>query len=352
MNEALLRWKGRIGALKPLAFLVAIFLVIFIFPVGHNLITAVKNTSGVQTVTISQLVSDQVGTNKYVSVTGTASYKLAYTETNDGSTTAVIYPLIDSNANVIVFVRTTHTEVQYESDAHVTVPGMTTSSSTELTDAIAQDLENINSAGFQTSKDIYIEEGQKPANLLISLVEIAALGFIGLLCIIIFVFPVTVFGPFPVQPVAPGTEIKKGLTKATGTFQQVKKMQPLTFGKSKRKFQTANANLFFAESGTLGVYIHFVFTQRVYGIQVRKQETDWMILIKPAQVIAIEPGKLYAWRDTWAVSVQYKDLNNKNQVVLISFDGAASEANFVNFLRTQGFAVGSGQYPISGSVWS
>lgn len=352
MNESLLRWKGRIGALKPLAFLVAIFLVIFLFPVGHNLLTAVKNIAGVQTVSIAQLVKDQVGTNKYVSVTGTASYKLAYTETNDGSTTAVIYPLIDDNNNVLVFVRTTHTEVQYESDAHVTITGITAPSSTELTDAISKDLADINSAGFQTSKDIYIEEGQKPANLLISLVEIAALGFIGLLCIIIFLFPSTVFGPFPVQPVAPGTEIKKGLTKATGTFQQVKKMQPIEFGRSKRKFQSANANLFFAEDNSLGVYIHFVFTQRVYGIQVRKQETDWMILVKPTQVIAIEPGKLYAWRDTWAISVQYKDPNSKNQVLLISFDSAASQANFVAFLRQRNYALSSGQYPVSGSVWS
>ncbi len=352
MNESLLRWKGRIGALKPLAFLISIFLVIFIFPVGHNLLTAVKNTAGVQTVSIAQLVKDQVGTNKYISVSGTASYKLAYTETDNGSTTAVIYPLIDDHADVIVFVRTNRTEVQYESDAHVTITGMTTSSSTELTDAITKDLADINSAGFQTSKDIYIEEGQKPANLLISLVEIAALGFIGLLCIIIFLFPSTVFGPFPVQPIVPGTEIKKGLTKANGTFQQVKKMQPLEFGKSKRKFQNANANLFFAEDNSLGVYIHFVFTQRVYGIQVRKQETDWMILVKPTQVIAIEPGKLYARRDIWAVSIQYKDSNNKNQVLLISFDSPASQANFVTFLRQKNYAISSGQYPVSGSVWS
>jgi hypothetical protein len=352
MNESLLRWKGRIGALKPLAFFIAIFLVIFLFPVGHGLLTAVKNPSGAQTVSIAQLVSDQVGTNRYVTVTGTASYKLAYTETDNGSTIAVIYPLIDGNDHVLVFVRTTHTEVQYESDAQVTITGMTISSSTELTDAITKDLADINSAGFQTSKDIYIEEGQKPGNLLISLVEIAALGFSGLLCIITFLFPSTVFGPFPVQSVAPGTEIKKGPTKATGTFQQVNKMQPLEFGRTKRKFQSANANLFFAEDNSLGVYIHFVFTQRVYGIQVRKQETDWMILVKPSQIIAIEPGKLYAWRDTWAVSVRYKDSTDKNQTLLISFDSAALQADFVDFLRKRNYAVSSGQYPVSGSAWS
>jgi len=352
MNESLLRIRGTIGALKPLAVLVSIFLVIFIFPVGHNLITAVKNPSGVQTVSISQLVSDQIGVDRYVSVTGTARYKLAYTETENGTTKAVIYPLLDDNRDVLIFVRTTKTEVQYESNAHVTVSGMTTSASTDLKDAIAQDLADINNAGFQTSQKIYIEENQKPGNLLITVLELAVMGFIGLLCLIMFFFPSIVFNPYPVQSIPPGTEIKKGLTKATGTFQQVKKMQPLEFGRTRRKFEKANANLFLAEDKSLGVYIHFIFTQRVYGIQVRKQETDWMILVKPTQIIAIEPGKLYAMRDTWAISVRYKDSGNKSQTLIISFDNAPAQASYASFLREKGFAVSSGQYPVSGSPWS
>jgi hypothetical protein len=178
------------------------------------------------------------------------------------------------------------------------------------------------------------------------------MGFVGLLCLITYFFPAAVFGPYPVQPIPAGTEIKRGAAKATGTFQQVTKMQPLEFGKNKRKFQNSNANLFIAEDKSLGVYIHFVFTQRVYGIQVRKQETDWMIIVKPMQVIAIEPGKIYAWRDLWALSVQYKDSNNKNQALLISFESAASQANFISALRERGYAVSTGQYPVSGSVWS
>lgn len=264
----------------------------------------------------------------------------------------MIYPLLDKNANVLVFVRTTQTEVQYKGDAEVTISGMTSSSSTDLKNAIAQDLDTITSAGFQTNNAIYIEEYQKPGNLLISLGELTVMGFIGLLCLITFFFPTTVFGPYPVQPLAPGTEFKKGLTKATGTFQQVTKMQPLEFGKAKKKFQNSNANLFISEDKSLGVYIHFIFRQRVYGIQVRKQETDWMILIKPTQVIAIEPGKLYAWRDLPALSVQYKDAKDKNQVLLISFDNAKSQSNFISALRARGYAISSGQYPVSGSVWS
>jgi hypothetical protein len=38
--------------------------------------------------------------------------------------------------------------------------------------------------------------------------------------------------------------------------------------------------------------------------------------------------------------------------MLISFENAASQANFVNFVREKGYAVSSGQYPVMGAVWS
>ena len=77
-----------------------------------------------------------------------------------------------------------------------------------------------------------------------------------------------------------------------------------------------------------------------------------MALVKPAQVIAVEPGKIYSWRDRWAVSIRFKDSADKPQTMLISFENAASQANFVNFLREKGYAVSSGQYAVTGSVWS
>jgi hypothetical protein len=89
----------------------------------------------------------------------------------------------------------------------------------------------------------------------------------------------------------------------------------------------------------------------VYGIQVRKTETDWMILVRPSQVIAIESGKIYSWHDTWAVAVRYKE-NDKNQVLTIAFDNAAAQANYINMLREKGCAVSSGQYAVTGSTWS
>jgi hypothetical protein len=258
--------------------------------------------------------------------------------------------LIDSNSHAVVFVHTSDTTLQNAKDADVTISGMTTSADSDLKNAIEKDKADINSAGFQTSSALYIDEGKKPGNALIYLLELAALGFIGLLCAVTFFFPSTVFRPFPVQANVADPNVKSAF-KTTGNFQQVTKMEPLEFGRQRRKFANANSNLFFMQDRSIGVYIHFIFTQRVYGIQVRKTETDWMIVVRPSQVIAIEPGKIYSWRDTWAVSVRYKE-NDKNQSLIIAFDNAAAQANYVNLLRDKGYAVSSGQYAVTGSTWS
>lgn len=351
MNESLLRWEGRIGSLKGFAVIILIFLVIFLFPVFENLTIALKNPSGSQTVTVSQLISGQVGTKKYVSVSGLASYDLAYRETEDGNTKAIIYPLIDRSSNTVVFVRTTETNLANSPDAEVQVVGLTTNAPTDLKNVIEKDIAEINSAGFQASSTLYIEEGKKPGQAMVFLLQLAAMGFAGLLCLVTFFFPTTVFQPYPAPQVAPGEQLST-VIKSTGTFQQVKKMEPLEFGRSKRRFTNANANLFIVQDRSLAIYIHFIHTTRVYGIRVSKQETDWMILVKPQQVVAIEPGKIFGWRDVWAVSVRYRDPNEKEQTALISFVNAASQVNLVNYLREKGFAVSSGQYPVSGQAWA
>lgn len=351
MNESLSRWEGRIGSLKGFAVLVLIFLVIFLFPVAENLNIALKNPADSRAVTVSQLISGQIGEGLYVNVSGLASYELCYTETEDGVRKAIIYPLIDQDAGTVVFVRTTRIELETAPDAMVTVSGMTDDSPTELKNIIEQDIPDINAAGFQTSSVLYIEEGKMPGKAGTYLLELGAMGIAGLLCIVTFFFPSTVFNPFPLQPVTPGAEASKAV-RATGNFQQVKKMEPLEWGRSRRKFQNSNANLFVMDDRTLGVYIHFIYAHRVYGVQVSKQETDWMILVKPMQVIAIEPGKIYGWRDQWAVSIRFRDANEKEQTVFLGFENAASQVSFVNFLREKGYAVSSGQYTVTGSAWS
>src|SRR6185369_8116365 len=140
MNETVYRWQGRIGSLKALAMLLLIFIVILLFPTANNFIIALRNSSTSQAVSVDQLVSGAVGTGKYISVSGTASYELAYSEKTDGSLTALFYPLIDANGHNIVFVRTSNTSLQNAKDANVTISGMTTASDTDLKSAIEKDL--------------------------------------------------------------------------------------------------------------------------------------------------------------------------------------------------------------------
>jgi hypothetical protein len=259
MNETLYRWQGRIGSLKALAMLALIFIVIFFFPTASNLLIAFKNPSTSQSVSADQLVSGAVGTGKFISVSGTASYEMAYTEKTDGKLTALYYPLIDANSHTVVFVKTSDTTLENAKDADVTISGMTTGSDTDLKSAIEKDLADINSTGFQTSSALYIEEGKTPGNFLIYLLELGVLGFIGVLCVITFFFPSVVFRPFPVQANVADPNAKSAF-KATGNFQQVTKMEPLEFGKQRRKFENANSNLFFMQDRSIGVYIHFIFT--------------------------------------------------------------------------------------------
>lgn len=351
MNESLLRWKGRIGSLKALAMLVLIFLVIFTFPAVTGFVTALKNPSSPRTVTASELISGSIGTQRYVNVSGVASYKLAYTETENDVPKAIIYPLIDRPGNAVIFVRTTKTELASSPDTQVSVTGLTTSTSSDLKNLIKKDLSEINGAGFQTSSVLYIEEGQKPGQVIVYLLALAAMAFATALCVATFFFPSVAFGAFPVQQIPTDAKISKAI-KATANFQQVKTMQPLEFAKAKKKFTDAVANLFIMDDRSIGVYIRYILTRRVYGIQVSKQETDWMVLIKPMQVIAVEPGKIYSWRERWAVSIHYKDAGDKEQTIIIGFENAASQANFMSFLREKGYAVSSGQYAVTGAVWS
>ncbi|HEX9331510.1 MAG TPA: hypothetical protein VF896_06465, partial [Anaerolineales bacterium] len=109
-------------------------------------------------------------------------------------------------------------------------------------------------------------------------------------------------------------------------------------------------NLFTQEDKWIGVYIHFVYTQRVYGVQVSRRESDWAVIIKPAEIIALEPGKLYGWHDRWAISFRYRDANHKEQTLIVSFDHPAAQSHFVNYLREKGYPVSSGQYAVTGST--
>lgn len=346
MSDASLRWKARLGSLKPAAALVALLAAIFLFLVLNDLSVASSNPTEPQSVAIGQLVSGEIDVNRYVSVSGTAFYPAAYEETEDGRTVSEYYFVADPASSHMVLVKADESLPIVEQTEEVTVFGLTHSAESDLKQLIDSDLADIRSAGFDTISTLYIGEGEKPVDVAQQTGLAVGLGVILLLCVATFFFPGTVFAPRPVDSLAAPSPSNPEV-KATGQFQKLASARPsIRIGKGTRKFNNAVANIIPLEDRRLMVYIHHVMTYKTYGITVRKQESDWGAFVDSAIVLDIEPGKLYGWRDRSAVRLRYKDEKERQQTLIVSFNHAGAQADFVGLLRQMGFMVGSGEAPL------
>ncbi len=238
MNETRLRWKARIGASKPFAFLIVLFSLLFLWILIASLQKALKNPSGPQQVTIGQLARDEIEMDRYITVIGLAAYRMNYQETNDGKLVAIIYPLIDLDTGEVIFVKSSRIDLANKSEEeNVTISGMTRTTPSDLKQLIQKDLPDITTAGLKTTALLYVLEGEKPGNASALLMQIAGIGLLLLLCAATFFFPSVVFRPYPLQIPAQAIQDKPG-AKATGLFQQVIRMEPkLEFGQKRRKCQ-------------------------------------------------------------------------------------------------------------------
>ena len=63
-------------------------------------------------------------------------------------------------------------------------------------------------------------------------------------------------------------------------------------------------------------------------------------------MIDIEPGKVYGWKDRWAVRLRYKDEKEQSQTLFVIFNQPGLQAEFASLLRQTGFAVGTGEAPM------
>jgi hypothetical protein len=347
MNEGALRWKGRLGSLKALAALVLVFAVIFLFIAIDNLNLANSNPTEPQAVKIGQLANNELGTNKYVTLTGVALYPAAYEQTEDGKTTAEFYFVVDDATGHMILVKAAKTLPSTESEETVTLSGLTHVPESKLRDLIESDLPDIEKAGLKTTSMLYLGDSEAPPNATTSLATVAGLGLLSLLCVATFFFPTTVFGPKPIDLGATTTSTTDRATWATGTFRKLTTTQPpFVFGKGQRKFTNAVVNVIPLQSRQVMLYIHHVMTYRAYGFKVSQRQTDWGILLDSASMIDIEPGKVYSWRDRWAVRFRYDVNTAQPQTAIMTFEQAATQAQLVNLLRQLGFAVGSGDAPL------
>jgi hypothetical protein len=351
MNEAALRWKGRLGSLKALAALILLFAVIFLAISIEGLNIASSNPTQPQVVKIGQLASSQTGPNRYVTISGTALYPAAYEETTDGRTTAEFYFVVDEITSDMVLVKASKQLPATEQEEHVTLSGLTHTADAELKRLVESDLADIQKAGLSTTSELYLADAETPPSAGANTAAVVGLGILSVLCVATFFFPGTVFGVRPIDPAAsPAATTGKADTWVTGRFQKLTSTQPaFVFGKGQRSFTNAVVNVIPLDNRQLMLYIHHVMTYRTYGVKVSERQSDWGALIDSANVVDIEPGKVYGWRDKWAVRFRYHTADLKQQSLIVTFNQPAAQTQFVGRLRQLGFAVGSGETPL---LWS
>ena len=172
--------------------------------------------------------------------------------------------------------------------------------------------------------------------------EIEQLGVTGgviVLCAAILAFPAIVFEPAPpaVAPAVAGVGV--GDIQVSGKLSKASKRNPFEATKRRMNFARANAQLFKLDPNGLMVSVHRVVYRSMGWIPLGKIESDWLAKIYPHQVVRLEPGKLYAFNQRWAVRFVYKADGDKETVLVISFEHNRGQAAFINLLKERGFAI-------------
>lgn len=344
MNTTWYKIQGMIGSLKALAlFVLIIFCILAIFAV-QSTYTALINSSDPESVSIGQIVKGEVGTRKYVQVSGYADYEFGYTQTEDGKTTATYYVILDENSGHLLVVRAKEATVYGRQDGNTTLSGLLYSTPSELKKLIQSDEDKMKEAGYVTNANFYLNEASKPPSLIGSLIATLLLGGICLLCVITFFFPSVVFAPAPLDLDVPQPAEKGNPgVHATGKFIKLQQVRPeLVLGKTQRKFENAVANIIPRAERNLLIYIHHIQRTKTYGVTIHKSETDWGAFFNGENVIAVESGLLYGWKNRRAVRFRYAGDKGKEEKLILRFDYDWAHADAVNLFQKLGFAVETG----------
>ncbi len=340
MSENGLRWKGRIGSLKIVGFLGGIVACIILVAGASALNLALKNPDAEpQKVTISQLVSGEIDSGRYVSVSGAAEYDVGYTETEDGRTTRNFYFLVDyKSGNMILIEHHSPQVIDLDTENSTTITGMTRSTPADLRGAIEDDMDSYREYNVETTNKLYVKDGATPPSTASGVTFLCVAVPLLLLCVAPFFFPTTAFGPYPVDTTASPPAVRLNL-RATGKFQKLKQLEPsIEVGRGSQNLANSVANVIPLARGRLMIYVHRIVKGR-YGITT---ESDWGIFLDTDNIHAVEPGKIYSWKDKWAVRFQYQGPKDKPQTLFVIFEQPGSQAAFVDLVRKSGFTIETG----------
>ncbi len=340
MNETILRWKARIGALKPLAIIGLLITGVMLIVALILAAQVVKNPGGEPLpVTMAQIFNGEVGSGRYITVKGAPNYEAAYEMTEDGRLKAQYYFLIDRHSGNMVLVKSDrlYVEARMNSGKATTLTGMLQSTPTDLRKMMEEDLVEIRGYGFDANPRVYIDENARPVDAL----TVVLLGGISLpvllLCVAVMFFPGVVFNTAPLDPYAqpPAKESKEAPYKAIGTFDRLASVRPtIVVGKGQQKFNRAVANFVPLTEQQVLVYIHHIVKSRY-----STTESDWGVFLDTGNVVSIEPGKLYGWGDKPALRIRYHDAEHKEQTLLVQCKHTAAQAEAVRLLEQAGLRV-------------
>ena len=346
MDETRIRWRGRLGSLKGLGFIIVVFLVLILIAVGQDLVRGLQSPAQPVTVSIDELNLGGRADHPYVSVAGTAYYEVGYSETEYGRTVASYFLLLSEKSGQGMIVQASNADIDERVSGEVTLTGTLRDASSDLQTVVRSDLPYFAQEGVTVDPTYYLAEGDRPLDALTTLLLLAGAAVIGVLAVTPFFFPTTVYAPHPVDSLASSQPAIAGraAVRATGWFTQLKKLEPaLEFGKRKQSFTNAVANLVRTAEGRWMIYIHHVVRTRLYGVvPISKHESDWGMILDRGEGWQVEPGKIYGWKDRWAVRFQKPPMGAKPDPVYLVFDRAADQAEFVKAVRDSGFSVGTG----------
>lgn len=332
MHERILRWKGRIGSLKPLGGIMLIAAVIVAFAGFVGLSAALKNPGAPQMVTLAQLVDGDIDSGRYVEVSGLAVYALGYEKS-----ATQFYFMNDPVTGDVVLIAHPAARFVDETSRFITITGMTRRIPADLQAAIGQDAQLLAARGWRTTTQLYIEGGAFPPDSGGSALLLLASLIVAGVCGYALFSPGQVFTFHPPDTTTPPPERPR--MRATGVFTKLDSVEPLDMGKRTRRFTNAIANIIPLGEREVALYIRYVLQTKTYGMTTHTTITDWGVYLHSDQDVVISSGKLLGWKDKWAVRVQHPTVRGKPGTLYLAFEDAGAQAACMDLLRVRHFTM-------------
>lgn len=343
MGNARYKIKGIILGSKPFIVLILLFSCTFFCLSAENVRTAFINSDRPETVSIEQIIKGEVKAYKYVEVSGYTDYKLGYVKTKDNKTIASYFALVDRENGYMLVVEAEKPALAGRQPAEEVISGLLYKAPERLKKQIDKDRDKFKEKGYVVSSRLYLKENSRPPSRLVSLIAAIGLGILALASFSVFFFPDIVFVPMPIPLDSSGLvdEYDTG-PKAWGKFIEIEQLEPkLVMGTRSRELEGILAQI--VPYGTKGllILVHYVEQTKTYygGFVLRTSESDWGLVLNGENVVAVESGMTYGWRDKRAVRFRYTNEQGKEEQLILSFDSPQSHANAVRMFQKIGFTV-------------